>query len=636
MKSKIISLILLSGLITFSSCKKEKANNNTDNNNTPQGTKDQLFQSFQVMEKAETEMIRIGDSLNLSPPEAMSLTVPYLKSLDGVEDAYLFDSVYLRIKTKGGYWSVLSLNEVGQDGLSVFRGGAKRTTGLSRFGCSNKIENKKVLLFAAYHDDFYKGDAYQTKVVDVIENGDVDDMEVTVLKNGQCTPEIVKTFDQYGLVIIDSHGETDGVNLGIQFKLDASEIPGSVDAFHDLLATKIGSQNLPLLLDKSLSFGRSYEYDPKLQNQQVWDKYKSRRATSYYLKLTSKGIRELVPDLSNTVVFANCCFSAFKATTYNNGTKVITFDPAQPAWMSKNPIAFYGYEAAQNGVSYIADNNFCVENEDTLIHSFFYFGDSTGNAHLFNGTTIHEQPWNPSLFPYNEGPLLFNQYGKSNWCYGACGEPFTDPRDGQEYKTVCIGDQVWMAENLNWAGAGVCYDNLKANCNTYGRLYGFDEILNGASPSNGVPSGIQGICPNGWHIPSDEEFRILEKYLGATSSDYAKFDTIQYDVIGSSQAVGAKLRDSAHWSSIFLNDDQDVVNQSGFSARPGGEIYLESGTSYSLGYIGNFWTASVYQGTSKPIARLIGNDTDNDVTFWAIHASLDKDKRKYSCRCVKD
>ena len=97
-----------------------------------------------------------------------------------------------------------------------------------------------------------------------------------------------------------------------------------------------------------------------------------------------------------------------------------------------------------------------------------------------------------------------------------------DDRDGQIYKTVKIGDQVWMAENLNFkADSSCCYNSVDSNCTKYGRLYmwaaavGKPESECGYDYTCSLPSGnIQGVCPSGWHLPSTTEWETLSNAVG--------------------------------------------------------------------------------------------------------------------------
>jgi uncharacterized protein (TIGR02145 family) len=94
--------------------------------------------------------------------------------------------------------------------------------------------------------------------------------------------------------------------------------------------------------------------------------------------------------------------------------------------------------------------------------------------------------------------------------------------DGNIYNTVKIGTQTWMAENLRTTHAAdgtpiaVYYsaNNNSANDESYGLLYSWATMMNGAATSSANPSGVIGICPSGWHVPSDSEWKTLETYLG--------------------------------------------------------------------------------------------------------------------------
>lgn len=133
---------------------------------------------------------------------------------------------------------------------------------------------------------------------------------------------------------------------------------------------------------------------------------------------------------------------------------------------------------------------------------------------------------------------------------------FTDPRDGRTYKTVRIGDQVWMAENLNYGGVvadcdqrnnGIVEKTFYQNDSTlgaiYGGLYTWDEAMNYQKTE-----GSQGICPEGWHIPTLSEWRQLAQFLGADSAG---------------QLLKASPNDPIPW---------DGNNRSGFTAIPSGGV----------------------------------------------------------------
>ncbi|MCQ2098049.1 MAG: fibrobacter succinogenes major paralogous domain-containing protein [Fibrobacter sp.] len=167
-----------------------------------------------------------------------------------------------------------------------------------------------------------------------------------------------------------------------------------------------------------------------------------------------------------------------------------------------------------------------------------------------------------------------------------------DERDGQTYRTTKIGDQVWMAENLNFPVKGsYCYDNTLVNCEIYGRLYTWEAA--------------QDVCPSGWHLPSKEDFDTLLKNVG--ESDTERFDNLA----------------ARSWK--FGTDPY------GFSALPAGNY---NGTSFKdLGSLTYFWSStssSRSTDTGGSLAYLLRiNVDDAHVSYYG----------KYyggSVRCLQD
>lgn len=140
----------------------------------------------------------------------------------------------------------------------------------------------------------------------------------------------------------------------------------------------------------------------------------------------------------------------------------------------------------------------------------------------------------------------------------------TDPRDGKSYKTVQIGNQTWMAENLNYKSSGsYCYNNNEENCAKYGRLYTWFEAMGNSTCSAmdkpcPATAPVQGVCPTGWHLPSSDEFWTL-------------YNKIKADDVDGTLHLGMALRAPNGWE--YQKDDeyaQQQYNKYGFHALPGG------------------------------------------------------------------
>jgi uncharacterized protein (TIGR02145 family) len=218
----------------------------------------------------------------------------------------------------------------------------------------------------------------------------------------------------------------------------------------------------------------------------------------------------------------------------------------------------------------------------------------------------------------------------------ACGQAVSYA--GESYPTVQIGTQCWFAKNLNVGtmiqGANdqtnnstlekYCYNNDPANCTTYGGLYQWAEAVqyqNGASnttsPNPAFTGNVRGICPTGWHMPSDAEYCTLTTFLDAT---------VNCTVYGESGTdAGGKMKAV---SGLWTSPNTGATNISGFSALPGGSRYT-NGSFYDIGNDTYFWSASE---SSATIAIRPGLNYDDSTIL-----RYDDDKNYgSSARCLKD
>ncbi len=178
--------------------------------------------------------------------------------------------------------------------------------------------------------------------------------------------------------------------------------------------------------------------------------------------------------------------------------------------------------------------------------------------------------------------------------------PLRDSRDGNPYLTVIIGEQRWMAGNLNYNSIGSYYNNYSPD--GYGRLYTWDAAMVA--------------CPEGWHLPTDAEWQILEHYLGMNSADTS---TLLWR--GSDQ--GIQLKSTSGWY-----DDGEGNNSSGFNAFPAG--FYTAGAFYTLGTDATFWTSTESSSTKAYARNLKGNNTGVYREDYYLKSY------GYSCRCVED
>ena len=207
----------------------------------------------------------------------------------------------------------------------------------------------------------------------------------------------------------------------------------------------------------------------------------------------------------------------------------------------------------------------------------------------------------------------------------------TDDRDGQTYKTVKIGEQWWMAENLNYAYTDVpfkyssytsdstswCYDNDAANCAKYGRLYTWAAAMDsvGTWSTNGMGCGyyrecsptnpVRGICPEGWHLPDNTEWNAL------------------FDAVGGKRTAGIMLKSTEGW--IRNGNGSDAYS---FSALPAG--YRDGNGGFSPeGYYAYFWSSSEGNSYDAYSLYLYYNYDDAYLYYYYKYNG-------FSVRCLKD
>jgi uncharacterized protein (TIGR02145 family) len=180
-----------------------------------------------------------------------------------------------------------------------------------------------------------------------------------------------------------------------------------------------------------------------------------------------------------------------------------------------------------------------------------------------------------------------------------------DQRDGKTYKITEIGNQVWMAENLNYkpSRASWCYDDDNSNCDKYGRLYDWETAKK--------------VCPSGWHLPTDEEWKTLEVFHGMNQSTA---NEMRYR--GSDE--GEKIKSTSGW-----NNSRNGTDPYGFSALPGGHRGYD-GSFNVLGGRATFWSATgLDRDASFAWYRSLGN-------FSEVERDYDYKSDGYSVRCLKD
>lgn len=233
---------------------------------------------------------------------------------------------------------------------------------------------------------------------------------------------------------------------------------------------------------------------------------------------------------------------------------------------------------------------------------------------------------------------------------------FKDARDGQEYKTVTIGPQTWMAENLRYAylqktasqdSSSFCINNSLDSCAKYGRYYfwsaaidsaalmsdvakdcGFDKINSNDGPCPLEAHGrwrkkhvVRGVCPEGWHLPDMDDVEVLLASVGGTKD---------MEMVCEWEGAAVKLKSTSGWEE-YEGTDRNGTDDYGFNAIPAGFLSYSNPLELpsEVGGYASFWMAEYYNGYNAYSMSLKYFES-------SVAAVLIQKTNQLTVRCVKD
>jgi uncharacterized protein (TIGR02145 family) len=223
-----------------------------------------------------------------------------------------------------------------------------------------------------------------------------------------------------------------------------------------------------------------------------------------------------------------------------------------------------------------------------------------------------------------------------------CGTSTISDFDGNAYSTVKLGGQCWTAENLRTThysngdpiDLGTTTSTTtpyrynpasdSTNVGTYGYLYNWAAVMNGATSSEANPSGVQGICPTGWHVPSNAEWTELETFVSSQDQYVCYYQNLPN--------IGKALASTTGWNNSTstacgVGTTQSTNNATGFNARPAGNYYASGGNGF--GYYANFWTTTNVTNSEAHSYNL-------SYTSPSLNHSNSGEASGFSVRCVRD
>ena len=346
-------------------------------------------------------------------------------------------------------------------------------------------------------------------------------------------------------------------------------------------------------------------------------------------------------DCSETVVPASgsTSITTCDAWIYDNGGSTGNYQNSLDGYIVVNPAT------SGQGITLTGTYN----TESCCDHIYVYSGTGTSGTVLGNysgsGSISLTNSGVVTIRFYTDGSVVNSGFAIHATCSNSgssftCGTSTVSDYDGNTYNTVQIGSQCWTKENIratHYADGTAIPLGGSATSNTdpyyynysssgialseRGYLYNWPAAMHGAASSSVIPSGVQGVCPMGWHLPSDAEWTQLTDYVSSQS---------QYVCGSNSTNIAKALSSTTGWnttsSACAVGNNQSANNATGFSAVPAG--YCHGSSFDSASYSAYFWSAT--QTASNPYYRSLG--------YFYAGVSRDSYGKYYgfSVRCLRD
>lgn len=545
----------------------------------------------------------------------------FLSEHDQIESGYYVNRNMIEFTLKNGLKSSILFVETDANGNHKYRGGGSSGV-LKRFSSqenSDNIKNENVLVLNPYISHFSYPNHSYSSYLPYFEGGNVK-LKVTHFDGSHVRLSHINSMGDYGMVILNTHGTENSFSIYDLVTLSHPEAEDFTSDNIDDLLKKTDNYPMDKFENGELQMGSAFIIDESTKTINIM----------MSLEVTADYIKNSNLDLTDVVVFGNHCFSGFKSPFLPGFSMV-------EAWESKNVGTYYAY-AFDNGMSAPANDDFCREVEISLIKRLAQDNDTTGIAHLSSqgnrqGQAVYadsniykmdiseEKDFNAfqRMLRRNQGsflyPLYLTRYFSENLKWGCQNTSFTDPRDGEVYKVVCIGKQTWMAENLRYNGAGVCFNNDPSYCTSEGRLYSIFELINRQVSTDSTT--VRGLCPEGWHVPSEAEFNVLIAYCGGQNNAVIKLRTADWPVgPRPTDEFGFNLKPTQ--SAFYSASDNEMK----FFPTQSPQAYL--------------WTSS---GTIRPNnydSYQIFETRDNYIMNVVGTSQATGSESYFHCRCVKD